>query len=147
MGTALTRFVKDQCANWTGDPQEECLGASVFGEPFRQPGKCWVMEGKPCKYFKDKVLGPEDYKYPHPCFVKDPAFEARVRKQYRKIDHTVVEAEARRCPDCGAPLSPRERYCEKCTRKRRHKTRREYQRKFRKTQRLNVVHLSENGNL
>jgi len=147
MGTALSKFVKDQCANWTDEPEEECLGADVFGNGFREPGKCWVIEGKPCKYFKDKVLGPQDTKYPHPCFVKDPGFETRVRRQYLKIDRTVVEAEARRCPDCDAALRPRQRYCEKCTRKRRHKTRREYQRRFRKTQRLSVVQLSENANL
>jgi hypothetical protein len=27
-----------------------------------------------------------------------------VRKQYKHIDHTVVEAEIRRCPDCQAAL-------------------------------------------
>jgi hypothetical protein len=147
MGTALTRFVKDQCANWNDEPEEECLGVDVFGVPFRQPGRCWVTAGESCKYFKDKVLGPEDCKYPHPCFVKDPAFEARVRRQYSKIDHTVVEAEVRRCPDCGAPLGPKRRYCEKCSKKRRHKTMREYHRKYRKSRRLTVIQLTENGNL
>lgn len=147
MGSALTRFAKHQCANWTGEPEEECLGVDAFNEPFREPGRCWVIGGKPCKYFKGKVLGPEDYKYPHLCFVNDPAFEKRVRQLYKKIDHTVVEAATRRCPDCGAVLRLRQRYCEGCTRKRRSKTRREYQRKFRKTERLNVVQLSKNTNL
>lgn len=143
MGNALTRFIKHECACWTDDPEEECLGVDAFSVPFREPGKCWVIEGKPCWYFKDCVLGPEDYKYPHLCFVKDPAFEKRVRKQYRRIDHSVVEADVRRCPDCEAALRPRQRYCDQCTKKRRQKTRREYQRKLRKRSRSNVVQLTK----
>lgn len=135
MGTALTRFVKEQCANWTGIPEEECLGISAFGEAFRQPGKCRIMESKPCEYFKDCVLGPEDNKYPHLCFVQDPAFEERVRKQYKAIDHTVVEADIRRCPDCQAALQPRQRYCEKCSLRRRRKAQRQVQKRFRRKRR------------
>ncbi|MHC4417864.1 MAG: hypothetical protein ACYSU6_04675 [Planctomycetota bacterium] len=119
MGSSLTKFVKAECACWTGWPEEECLGVDVFSDPFREPGKCWVLKRKACWYFKDCVLGPEDYKYPHLCFVKDPAFEKRVRSEYRKIDTTVVEADARRCPDCGAALIPRQRFCGKCRNKRR----------------------------
>ena len=145
MSNSLKRFTKQECVCWTDKPGEECLGIDVFSNPFRKPGKCWVMEGKPCKYLKNCVLGPEDNKYPHLCFVKDPAFEKRVRKQYRKVDHTVVEADARRCPDCEAMLRPRQRYCDKCTKKRRLKTRREYQRKFRKMSRSNVVQLTKNA--
>ena len=132
MGTALTRFVKDQCANLTGEPEEECLGVTAFGKAFREPGKCSVLEGKPCRYFKDSVLGPEDNKYPHLCFVQDPDFEMRVRKQYRQIDHTVIEANIRRCPDCEAALQPRQRYCEKCSSRRRRKTQREMQKRSRR---------------
>lgn len=135
MGNALTKFTKQQCANWTAEPEEECLGVSPFGEPFREPGKCWVIEGKPCKYFKDCVLGPEDNKHPHLCFVKDPAFEKRVRKQYRRMDHTVVEADSRRCPDCGAALRPRQKFCDTCAQKRRRKTQRENQKRFRRKRR------------
>lgn len=145
MSNSLKRFIKQECACWTGEPEEECLGVDVFGNPFRKPGKCWVMESKPCKHFKDCVLGPEDYKYPLLCFLKDSAFEKRVRKQYKKIDHTVVEADARRC-ECGALLRARQRYCDNCTKKRRLKTRREYQRKFRKMSRSNVVQLTKMAN-
>lgn len=91
MANSLTRFVKHECACWTGELEGECLGIDVFGVAFREPGTCWVVEGKPCRYFKECVLGPEDYKHPHLCFVKDPAFEGRVRRQYKRIDHTVVE--------------------------------------------------------
>ncbi len=135
MGTALTRFVKEQCANWTAVLEEECLGANPFGKLFREPGKCQVIEGKPCKFFKDSVLGPEDEKYPHLCFVKDPAFEMRVRKQYKRIDHTVVEADIRRCPDCGAALRSRQKFCDKCAEKRRRQTMRENQRRYRRKSR------------
>jgi hypothetical protein len=135
MSNSLARFVKEVCACWTDDPREECLGVDAFSIPFREPGKCWVLEGKSCPYFKDCVLGPEDYPYPHLGFVKDPRFEKRVRKQYKKIDHTVVEADIRRCPDCGAALMPRQRYCERCRKWRRRETNRENQRRFYRKQR------------
>jgi len=122
MGSSLTKFVKTECACWTGEPQKQCLGVDVFGRPFREPGKCRVLERKTCGYFKDCVLGPEDYKYPHLCFVKDPAFEKRVRSEYRKIDNTVIQADARRCSDCGAALKPRQRCCANCKKRRREKS-------------------------
>ena len=118
MGSALAKFVRSECANWTSWQIEECLGIGVRGEQFRNPGKCLVVQKKPCKYFRDCVLGPEDYKYPHKCFVEDPAFEKRVCTQYAKIDFAVTEADARRC-QCGAALIPRQRYCDKCAQKRR----------------------------
>ena len=135
MGTALTKFVKQQCANWTGEPEEECLGVAAFCTALGEPGKCRIMENKPCGYFKDSVLGPEDNKYPHLCFVQDPAFETRVRKQYKRIDHTVVEADIRRCPDCEAALRPRQKFCDKCAEKRRRQTKRQSQRLYRRKSR------------
>lgn len=135
MGNALTKFVKQQCANWIGEPAEECLGVAAFGKPFRKPGKCRIMEGKPCTYFKDCVLGLEDNKYPHLCFVQDVSFEARVRKQYKRIEHTIVEADIRRCPDCQAALQLKQKFCEKCSVKRRRKTQRENQKRFRQQRR------------
>jgi len=118
---SLSRFIKENCANWVHD---ECLGVDVFCVPFRNPGKCFVMVGRPCGYFRKCVLGSEDTKYPHPCFVKEPAYEIRVRKQYKAIDHTVVEADTRRCPECDAALQPRQRYCLKCATKRQRKAQR-----------------------
>lgn len=113
MGSALTKFVKAECSNFNSPVCVDAHNTFVFHE-----GGCLVLDGKACRYFKDCVLGPEDYKYPPLCFVKDPAFEKRVREQYRKLDHTVVEADARRC-ECGAMLRPRQRYCDKCAQKRR----------------------------
>ena len=135
MGNALTKFTKLHCANWTEKLDEECLGVSAFGEQFREPGKCRIIEGKPCKYFKNCVLGPEDNKYPHSCFVKDPAFETRLRKQYKDIDHTVVEADVRRCPDCQAALRARQKFCDRCVEKRRRQTKRQSQRRYRRQMR------------
>jgi hypothetical protein len=118
MGSSVTKFMKNVCACWIGRHGEECIGVDVYSKPFRRPGKCWILEGKPCWYFRDCVLGPEDYKYPHKCFVEDPAFEKRVRSQYAVIDPDVTGADARRC-ECGAALKPRQRYCDKCAQKRR----------------------------
>ncbi len=60
--TTIQEAIEQRCANWTDEQEEKCLGVDVLSNPFREPGKCWVMEGKPCKYFNDYVLGPEDHK-------------------------------------------------------------------------------------
>ena len=136
MRNALTKFVRGNCAHFSGVESEECLGYDIFGKPFRKPGKCRVMEGKPCEYFKDYVLGKEGTKYPHLCFVRDPAYEASVRKLYKRIDHSVIEVDdTRRCPDCQAALKPRQRYCEKCSTKRRKKTQRDKHKEYRRNNR------------
>lgn len=129
---SLDKFAKEACANWTEIPQEECV---LFC------GKCRILQGKLCEYFKKSVLGPEDYKYPHRLFIADPNFEKRVRKQYKKIDHTVVESEQikRYCPDCGSLLTPRRRYCTACQKKRKLATNRLRQQQFRKKGRLTVT--------
>jgi len=113
---SLSRFVRQNCANFIDG---ECLGLDVFGKPFRNPGQCLVMIGKPCAYFRQCVLGSADTPYPHPCFARDPDYEKRVRVRYGRIDHKVVEIEtARRCPDCNAALLKGHRYCVKCRSKR-----------------------------
>jgi hypothetical protein len=135
MGNSLSKFIREHCVNWTGDSNGECLGVDVFSKPFRESGTCLVLEGKPCRYFKECVLGPEDSKYLHLLFIKGPAFEKRIRNRYQKIDATVAEENARRCPDCGAVLRVRQKYCYRCTKKRRQRTKRKYQQKYRKNNR------------
>ncbi len=118
MGKSLSKFIREHCANWA-NKTEACIGLDAFGKTFREPGQCWVIEGRPCEYFKNSVLGSEDNKHPHVQFVKDPAFEKRVWKQYQKIDATVNKEDARRCPDCGVALRRRQKDCKKCKKKRR----------------------------
>jgi CBS domain-containing protein len=51
----------------------------------------------------------------------------------------IAELLVRRCPECATPLRPRQRYCEKCARKRRLRTNREHQQECRKTPKLSAV--------
>ena len=50
--TTLTRFVKDECANYDKHYQE-CLSG----------GECKIFNGERCGYFEKSVLGPSDYPY------------------------------------------------------------------------------------
>jgi hypothetical protein len=78
--------------------------------------KCKVEQGKRCEYFEKAVLPT----------AADIGLKELVYKLYGKqvgIDKEVLKIpqkeDARLCPDCGAALKPRHRYCDKCTIKRR----------------------------
>jgi hypothetical protein len=121
----LVRFVKDACANW--DRQHgHCIGTNISQETqFNTCGECWVIEGRPCKYFERCVLGPVDYKYRLPGWDYEKLFEL-----YAQINpaHLVKQVRVRRC-ECGAALKPRHRCCEDCKRKHRLLTYRRAKRK------------------
>lgn len=109
----LTRFVKDECANYDRHYQT-CIDDKT----------CKVLGGEQCGYFEKAVLGPPDYKFRLPGYDYQKLFA-----QYAEQTNTKTQAvEQRRC-DCGNPLRPRQRYCEKCSRKRRQQAYREYNRK------------------
>jgi len=117
--STLTRFVKDECANFDKHYQT-CLDD--------KPRK--VLSGQRCGYFEKAVLGPPDYKYRLPDYDYQKLFA-----QYAEQTKTKTQVvEQRRC-SCGNPLRHRQRFCDVCTKKRRLKTRREYQLKFRRKQR------------
>ena len=121
---ALTKFVRNECACWD-KYGKRCIGVDVYNRTFRAEGPCWVMHGKPCEYFRKYVLCPEGYSYPNIAFQKSHAYEKKVRRLYNKIDKTEVVIAGRRCPgahegkECGAPLLPRRRYCDRCRDRRR----------------------------
>ncbi len=114
--TILT-FIKQECACYVSN---ECLGIEVFGRGFREQGKCYIAERKPCDYFIRCVL---------PIANKMGCYD-RIMKEYHDFDPTIQKTSTRFC-ECGTELSKRERCCLRCRKKRRQKTKREYQRFYR----------------
>ena len=110
----LRTFIKKECANYY---ENGC----VYDHP------CLVFEGKRCKYFEKSVLGPADYKFRLPGYDYQKIF-----RQYAVFHNHLygVEVELRKC-ECGEILKPRQRRCEKCSKKRARTTNRERQKKHR----------------
>jgi hypothetical protein len=79
---------------------------------------CLVEQGKRCGYFEKVVL---------PTSV-DLGLKELVYSLYQKHvgiaedDPLINTANIRPCPDCGAELKPRQRYCDDCKRRRRRKS-------------------------
>lgn len=97
------KFAKAQCANM--EPDGSCAGARFNDALQPLPGKplpvCALAERKPCQYFKDCVL--------------PGVANAEVIHKYRIIHGGKIKPhKTRQCPDCGAPLLPHKRICEKC---------------------------------
>ncbi len=114
----LFSFVKAECADYVNS---ECLGIDVFGKRFREQGICFILENKPCAYFVRCVLP----------IAKERGY-GNVISSYQKIDidSELKKIKVRNC-DCGAGLPKGKKFCEKCRKKRRQKTDRENQRKYR----------------
>ena len=100
---------KDQipgCANYDRDH-----GGCMSGEV------CKIEQGQRCDYFEKAVLPT----------ARDIGQAARIYSRYQehvKIRKGFLHAanENRLCPDCGAGLRPRQRYCQDCSKKRRRET-------------------------
>jgi hypothetical protein len=99
---------------------------------------CRVEQGQRCGYFEKAVLPT----------AADIGLRELVCSLYEK--HTGLAGESillrsvsvRECPDCGAALGYRQRLCAECSRRRRQKTKRENQRKYRNRNRLTVGQLT-----
>lgn len=107
--STIVAFLKDNCANYDRHYQK-CLFAD----------SCRVFDGQRCGYFEKCVLGPPDYKY------KLPGYDySKLFAQYAELTGAQRQrVKVRRC-GCGAVLSPRQRFCESCAKKRRLATYRE----------------------
>jgi hypothetical protein len=112
-GTTDVKAGMPGCANY-----DHHHGGCLFSK------KCKVEQGKRCSYFERAVLptaadiGRRDgiyYQYESKCNVTD----------------LLARPGFRLCPDCGADLKLRERYCKNCSRKRRQATNRASQKKYR----------------
>jgi len=118
--TTLVRFVKDECANYNKHYQ-----LCADDKP------CKVLSGQRCGYFEKAVLGPPDYKY------KLPDYDyAKLFAQYAEQTKAENQIVKQRLCGCGKPLRLRQRYCDTCKQKKRQKTKREAQQKFRRKQRV-----------
>ncbi len=79
---------------------------------------CFVEQGKRCRYF-EKVVLPTS---------ADLGLKELVYSMYQKYvgiaedDPLINTANIRPCPDCGAELKSRQRYCDDCKSKRRRKS-------------------------
>lgn len=107
-GNILTGLVRDECANWVGG---RCMGLTVYSVPFRAPGACSIMQGKPCAYFERTILKA----------ARKEGNEKALRKYAEIAPEACTAGEARRC-ECGAMLPPRKRLCLKCAKRNRQKT-------------------------
>ena len=121
--TTLTRFIKDECANYDKHYQ-----TCVFAD------SCKVLNGKRCGYFERRVLGAPDYKYKLPGYDYSKLFAQYAEQTGMKK----VKVKVRRC-ECGIPLRPRQRYCLRCAKIRARQANRERVRKHRLSNSLNVT--------
>jgi hypothetical protein len=119
----LTRFIKNGCSNFNGHYQT-CLDGR----------RCLVLNGERCGYFEKFVLGPPDYKY------RLPGYDyQRLFAQYAECTGAQKQkVKVKRCGDCGTIIEWHQKFCKRCKKNHRLKTRREYQRKFRLQQKISA---------
>jgi len=128
-------MVREFCANLTLDGG--CMGIPVQslaappGKAVAHPlGKCLIAERKRCSYFERCILPLADWRRPEE---KKGAQQGRLkaRATYHRLHRISVPEleEPRVCPDCGALLAKRARYCEICSKDRRKKNARAWWRK------------------
>ncbi len=71
---------------------------------------CLVEQGKRCGYFEKAVLP-----------IAGEIGQQKIYAAYESLTGAdpLARPQARLCPDCGAELKPRQRYCDNCKKKRR----------------------------
>ncbi len=105
-GSADPKAKMPGCADFDNH-SDGCLGNDV----------CLVQTGQRCHHFEKVVLPTAG----------DISLRESIHSQYRKHvglggnDELGTES-IRRCPDCGAELRPRQRYCDDCRKRRRRKS-------------------------
>ena len=84
-----------------------------------KPCKCLLAMSRSCSYYERVICKIADQPSPK----ADPGLQKRRQKAvaaYRSLHD--MDQGGRTCPDCGAPVAKRQRYCESCTKKRRRQT-------------------------
>jgi len=87
---------------------------------------CLVQKGKRCRYFEKAVLPT----------AADIGLKEWLYSLYQKhlgieLDSELAISNVRRCPDCGAGLKARQKYCDDCSKRRRQDSYRKARRKQR----------------
>ena len=115
---ALTAFIRRCCANWD-TPGKSCTHTD---------GPCLVAMGKPCKYFERSVFLIADPSYR---FATETAQYETLLALYLKINPNLqqTEPEKIRVCECGIPLKPRRRMCDKCQKARYLEAKRKWKKK------------------
>lgn len=122
VANALTAFAKRWCADW--ENSEGC---------WKTGGECRLAQNQPCNYFKTAVFPNCDPKYPY-ANKEEVKRYPKIHKIYAKIYDLPSDSQevVRKC-SCGTAIGPRQRMCSDCREKKRRKTKRLYQRKFRQS--------------
>ncbi len=123
----LTAFIRKYCANWDAS-SKLCVG--VDGGTLFHEGDCLIAKDKRCEYFEQSVfpIANPSYRY-----ATETAQYETLLDLYLKINPNMLQAEAgnTRLCECGSPLKPRRRVCDKCAQKRRREAYRKAKRKGR----------------
>jgi hypothetical protein len=81
---------------------------------------CSVTAGKRCRYFETSVLPAAEQIGLLQQVVE--AYKRHVGLNNGELDGLMSHESIRRCPECGGPLDPRQRYCDACKARRRSQT-------------------------
>lgn len=117
MPRVLNKIVREECANLV---RGECMGLDVWGNRFRDPGPCSILDNKPCGYFREILI---------PTATLRGEYEPILRA-YKKLDERMEGEDVRRC-ECGQELLPRKRFCPRCAKRKRAAASREHKRRAR----------------
>jgi len=115
---AMAGIAKQHCANFGSEGICGGVKPCTDGSQVRflpEGARCLLLEGKGCGYFESNVMpmALESWEW------KNPSEGKRFREavdHYRRVHGEIkgLARRARRCPDCGEPIGPRKRYCQKC---------------------------------
>ena len=131
-------IARKYCANFD---ESGCSGIDF--EPdgklvrFRSEGsRCLLAQNQPCSYFETAVLPTgesEEWKKADPGRAAEFAEGEDLYKR-RHLGIPGLALKARKCPDCGKGIGPKQRYCVECRTRRRKETNSENQRKWQEKQ-------------
>ncbi len=124
VNSELKKFARKNCAYYSLTPSHCPLTWVSPDKPYYDllkvsPGDCLIVNGHHCKYFRENVLPPANYR-----FFKDQKMLARLRAEYAKIDpkftaDDLLKSNIRLCPDCNKNrLKKYRRFCDDCRDKR-----------------------------
>ena len=129
-------LAKLECANML--PDGSCLGIKPEDlvdsgqEKLASPkGKCLLLLKKRCRYFEDAVLPLAN---DPPSSYKPGELQECRERYYAMMGIPRKSPTVRTCPDCGAALAKRQRFCARCSSKRERGRKKEWKWKNRHVQ-------------